>query len=172
MTPTINASELWAKAIFLAQDGADAKKAFREIRATSGRDLTKTEADFEAVFDRFKRHPLFASHMLLTMRREEFQRDVVDAMWSLKPANQDQADAWAGLIQEFEKGSAQALFDILATVTVQLPTLTARLENRAQELYPRIYAARPVATESAQLELPFEAPPEQPGGDAAVPEGV
>lgn len=161
-------SELWAKVIDLARTDVDSTAAFRQIRALGGRDIAKSDDDFKAIYKRFQKHPLFAAFFLLTEQQREFQHDVLDAMWALTPSDSAETVRYTNLMQEFEKGSGQALLTILGTVTVDRST---PLTVRAKALYPELYAvleSRP----SAQLEFPGFDSPVEPERTPAVPEGV
>ncbi len=147
-------SDLWAMAVKSAQAGEDVTKAFRAIRTAGGRDLVKSEEDFGRVYTRFATQPLFASHFVLTMQRSEFQADMMDAALRLTPDSIEHADEIMATLQDFEKGSGEAMFTILDLVD------RPDLETRSKALWPRIHKSKEQhaiasATSRAQLELPF-----------------
>lgn len=169
-------SDLWKKAIELATAGVDNKKAFKDIRIAGGRDLTKprdgltAEESFNSVYEKFKVQPLFTHNFLRTIERAEFQSDVIEAMLRLTPTDDDNCDELMDLVQNFEKGSGEALVECLS----RMPEPDkSTLSTRARTLYARMFAqidARDAArakseAESKQLALPLESVVDQ-----AVPE--
>lgn len=164
-------TELWSLVITQGQDEVDWQKAWREVRKEGGRDLVKSEEDFQKIYERFQTQPLFAAQWLLNVKRQEFQQAIEAAVFSLPAPSEDaEIDRLMQTLSEFGKGSFGALLDILDTVAVVSPVKAEQLTATARALHTRPFTefdARRKAAASTQLELPFQ--PEQQL-DGAVPE--
>lgn len=166
-------TELWAQVMRMAREEPRWRKAWIAIRQAGGRDLVKSEDDFERIYGRFAKHPLFAAHMLITLRREDFQKSVLEAMWGLDPSDAVETDLLIELMKDYENGNLLALLKVLDTVAVNHPRLAESLRITARNLYPKVFAQYDARTASAaQLELPLQAAAEQPSDVPAVPKGI
>lgn len=177
MTKTAD-SALWAEVISMAKAGTDATTAFRKVRTLGGRDLVKGEAEFEPLYAKLVKQPLFARNMLLSVRRSEFQQDVIAGTLSIDVDSDEQVDGVLETLDQFEKGSLRALVQCIDRIRVANPELAESLLATAKTLWITAFknmetadAARAAAAESAnkQLSLPLE-PIEQPAVPDVRPE--
>lgn len=170
-------SALWAEVVSMARQGVEPTVAFRKIRTMGGRDLTKDDAEFGKIYERYQRQPLFARNMLLTLRRSEFQQSVVDSMLEIDVESDAQVDGAINLLEQFEKGSLQAMLACIERVRSTNPDLAATLTDNAKTLWPGPFAqmeaqqnaARAQSESAAQLELPFPAESELGSPGAELP---
>lgn len=149
-------SELWGEVIAMARQDVKSTSAFNKLRSMGGAHLTKTQADFAAIYKRFQAQPLFAAQFLLGTKRTEFQQAVIEAMLGCDPATDTEVDELTDVINDFEKGNFLALIKCLDTIIVTRPSLAEKLTQTARTLYPRIYAqldAKDAADKQLALEL-------------------
>jgi hypothetical protein len=159
-------SELWSKAADMAREGLEPTAAFRKIRGEGGRDLVKSDEEWEGLYRRLQGQPLFAAHMVLTLRRSEFLDDVEKATLGLEPADAlADVDYLMTTLEEFKKGSFQAMLTLIGRVRIEKPATADLLMTAAKALWPSPFAqmeardaaaAQPDADADHQLPLPFE----------------
>jgi hypothetical protein len=165
-------AELWAMVVGMAWANEDWKAAWREVRKEGGRDLVKTEEDFQAIYGRFKAQHLFAAQWVLNAKRLEFQASLSDAVWELDPATDEETDTFVTNLKEFQEGSFTALLACLNTIRVKRPTLANDLEATARQLHPHAFKATDARQPSAQLEFSLQPVTEQPEHVPELPSEV
>lgn len=176
MTTKYADSELWAKVVAMAREGTDVDKAHRAIRIEAGRDLTQTADQFKAVYAKFGEQPLFARQTILSLRRKEFEDDLTSAMLAIDTATDGEVDGVMSTLQDFGKGSFDAMLACIERVQTTKPDLAASLLETAKTLWPKPFemkeardAAAATRDQSAQLELPFQPVGEQPAAVSELP---
>jgi hypothetical protein len=155
----------------MGREDVDWQKAWREVRKEGGRDLVKSEEDFQKIYERFQVQPLFAAQFMLNTRRAEFQKAVEEAVFGVDPADDDQVDQLMGELGEFNKGSFGALLSLIETVAVKRKSLADSLMETARSLHPRPFKELDKRVNSdAQQSLPLE--PVQPQSVPELPAKV
>ena len=173
MTTKYADSELWAKVVAMAREGIDVEKAHRKIRIEAGRDLTQNVDQFNAVYAKFAEQPLFARQTILSLRRKEFEDAITRGMLSIDTATDGEVDGVMQTLQDFEKGSFDALMACIERIKGANPDLAASLLNNAKTLWPQPFKAQEIRDaaaardQSADQQLSLPSVGEQP---AVVPD--